>query len=113
IATLSHMAISVVTFTSGKTNVGQGCIPLVLRAVFTLLIFCQGIFLDLCALPFSFLPQSRSLPRPLGRALPPTFSHQLSPPRFRRKPTRFAELTTFTISFMSFSSQTRDRFQLP
>jgi hypothetical protein len=34
------MAISVVTFTSGKTNVGQGCIHSVLRAVFTLLIFC-------------------------------------------------------------------------
>jgi uncharacterized protein YegL len=37
IATLSHIAISVVTFTSGKTNVGQA---LVLLAVFTLLIFC-------------------------------------------------------------------------
>jgi hypothetical protein len=32
------MAISVVTFTSGKTNVAQA---LVLPAVFTLLIFCR------------------------------------------------------------------------
>jgi len=31
------MTISVVTFTSGKINVGQA---LVLRAVFTLVIFC-------------------------------------------------------------------------
>jgi Ca2+:H+ antiporter len=34
------LAVSVVTFTSGKTNVLQGCIHLLLFAVFLLLIFC-------------------------------------------------------------------------
>jgi len=37
---LLTLAVSVVTFTSGKTNVLQGCIHLVLFAVFLLLIFC-------------------------------------------------------------------------
>lgn len=37
---LLTMAVSVVTFTSGKTSVLQGCIHLVLFAVFLLLIFC-------------------------------------------------------------------------
>jgi Ca2+:H+ antiporter len=34
------LAVSVVTFASGKTNVLQGCIHLLLFAVFLLLIFC-------------------------------------------------------------------------
>jgi Ca2+:H+ antiporter len=37
---LLTLAVSVVTFTSGKTNVLQGCIHLLLFAVFLLLIFC-------------------------------------------------------------------------
>ena len=37
---LLTLAVSVVTFASGKTNVLQGCIHLVLFAVFLLLIFC-------------------------------------------------------------------------
>jgi Ca2+:H+ antiporter len=37
---LLTMAVSVVTFTSGKTSVLQGCIHLLLFAVFLLLIFC-------------------------------------------------------------------------
>jgi Ca2+:H+ antiporter len=37
---LLTLAASVVTFTSGKTNVLQGCIHLLLFAVFLLLIFC-------------------------------------------------------------------------
>jgi Ca2+:H+ antiporter len=37
---LLTLAISVVTFTSGRTNVLQGCIHLLLLAVFVLLIFC-------------------------------------------------------------------------
>jgi Ca2+:H+ antiporter len=37
---LLTLAASIVTFTSGKTNVLQGCIHLVLFAVFLLLIFC-------------------------------------------------------------------------
>jgi Ca2+:H+ antiporter len=37
---LLTLAVSVVTFTSGKTNILQGCIHLVLFAVFLLLIFC-------------------------------------------------------------------------
>jgi len=37
---LLTLAVSVVTFTSGKTNVLQGCIHLMLFAVFLLLIFC-------------------------------------------------------------------------
>jgi Ca2+:H+ antiporter len=36
---LLTLAVSVVTFTSGKTNVLQGCIHLLLFAVFVLLIF--------------------------------------------------------------------------
>ena len=37
---LLTLAVSVVTFTSGKTNVLQGCIHLLVFAVFLLLIFC-------------------------------------------------------------------------
>jgi Ca2+:H+ antiporter len=37
---LLTLAVSIVTFTSGKTNVLQGCIHLLLFAVFLLLIFC-------------------------------------------------------------------------
>ena len=37
---LLTLAVSVVTFTSGKTNVLQGCIHLLLFAVFLLLIYC-------------------------------------------------------------------------
>jgi Ca2+:H+ antiporter len=37
---LLTLAVSIVTFTSGKTNVLQGCIHLILFAVFLLLIFC-------------------------------------------------------------------------
>ena len=37
---LLTLAVSVVTFTSGKTNLLQGCIHLLLFAVFLLLIFC-------------------------------------------------------------------------
>ena len=37
---LLTLAVSVVTFTGGKTNVLQGCIHLLLFAVFLLLIFC-------------------------------------------------------------------------
>jgi Ca2+:H+ antiporter len=37
---LLTLAASVVTFASGRTNVLQGCIHLVLFAVFLLLIFC-------------------------------------------------------------------------
>ena len=37
---LLTLAVSVVTFTSGKTSVLQGCIHLLLFAVFLLLIFC-------------------------------------------------------------------------
>jgi len=36
---LLTLAVSVVTFTSGKTNVLQGCIHLLLFAVFLMLIF--------------------------------------------------------------------------
>jgi Ca2+:H+ antiporter len=37
---LLTLAVSVVSFGSGKTNVLQGCIHLLLFAVFLLLIFC-------------------------------------------------------------------------
>jgi Ca2+:H+ antiporter len=37
---LLTLAVSVVTFGSGRTNVLQGCIHLLLFAVFLLLIFC-------------------------------------------------------------------------
>src|SRR5947208_15842384 len=37
---LLTLVVSVVTFTSGKTNVLQGCIHLLLFGVFLLLIFC-------------------------------------------------------------------------
>ena len=37
---LLTLAVSVVTFTSGKTNILQGCVHLFLFAVFLLLIFC-------------------------------------------------------------------------
>ena len=37
---LLTLAVSVVTFTSGKTNILQGCIHLLLFMVFLLLIFC-------------------------------------------------------------------------
>jgi Ca2+:H+ antiporter len=36
---LLTLAVSVVTFSSGKTNILQGCIHLLLFAVFLLLIF--------------------------------------------------------------------------
>ena len=70
------MAISVVTFTSGKTNVGQVAFIKYCRRFSPLLIFCPMNIFGLMRFAIFFFATIALTSAAVGPALPATFSHQ-------------------------------------